>query len=299
MAHPTRVMTLSAAGAIMGDVTLAPALTRPLVGRATELDQLASLIGLDGRPRAGAVLVGGDAGVGKTRLLSELCGRAGEATWRVLVGHCLDFGDSAMPYLPFSEMFGRVAADPDVPWDALVERHPAVRRLLPGRRLLSGSVDTADAMLNPAELLDSTHRVLDELAAEQPVLVVVEDIHWADQSTRDMLSFLFARDFQHPVALVASYRSDDLHRRHPLRAAVAEWGPDAVGLPVDPRAARRRRGAAARPLAAPGAAARGHHARDRAAGRGQRVLRRGAGRGRGGCGRQRSRTTSPTCCWCG
>ena len=53
--------------------------------------------------------------------------------------------------------------------------------------------------------------------------MVVEDCHWADQSTRDLLSFLFSRPFDGPVALVASYRSDDLHRRHPLRRQVAEW----------------------------------------------------------------------------
>src|SRR5207342_3458990 len=58
---------------------------------------------------------------------------------------------------------------------------------------------------------------------EYPVLLVIEDCHWADQSTRDLLSFLFSRPFNGPVAIVASYRSDDLHRRHPLRRATAEW----------------------------------------------------------------------------
>src|SRR5262249_50408417 len=52
---------------------------------------------------------------------------------------------------------------------------------------------------------------------------VVEDAHWADQSTREMLSFLFARGFSSPVSLAVSYRSDDLHRRHPLRSSAAEW----------------------------------------------------------------------------
>ena len=48
-------------------------------------------------------------------------------------------------------------------------------------------------------------------------------MHWADRSTRELLSFLFSRRFDSPVAVVASYRSDDLHRRHPLRTAAAEW----------------------------------------------------------------------------
>ena len=60
-------------------------------------------------------------------------------------------------------------------------------------------------------------------AKSQPILLVLEDVHWADQSTREMISFLLARRFSQPVSLVASYRSDDLHRRHPLRQSVAEW----------------------------------------------------------------------------
>ena len=52
---------------------------------------------------------------------------------------------------------------------------------------------------------------------------MIEDTHWADRSTRDLLSFLFSRPFESQVAIVASYRSDDLHRRHPLRKVAAEW----------------------------------------------------------------------------
>jgi DNA-binding CsgD family transcriptional regulator/tetratricopeptide (TPR) repeat protein len=74
-----------------------------------------------------------------------------------------------------------------------------------------------------AAVFDSMHASLETLAAGAPVLVVIEDLHWADRSTRDLLGFLCARPFRGPVGIVGSYRSDDLHRRHPLRAAVAEW----------------------------------------------------------------------------
>ena len=57
----------------------------------------------------------------------------------------------------------------------------------------------------------------------QPLLVVVEDLHWADQSSYDLLTFLLTRGFSAPVGLVGSYRSDDLHRRHPLRPLLAAW----------------------------------------------------------------------------
>ena len=67
------------------------------------------------------------------------------------------------------------------------------------------------------------HALFEAAAEQQPLVLVVEDLHWADQSTRDLMSFLFTRPFSQPVALVASYRSDDLHRKHPLRAKVADW----------------------------------------------------------------------------
>jgi DNA-binding NarL/FixJ family response regulator len=72
-------------------------------------------------------------------------------------------------------------------------------------------------------LYDALHGALTQLSAERPLLLIVEDVHWADQSTRDLLRFLFSRQFASRTAILASYRSDDLHRSHPLRAALAEW----------------------------------------------------------------------------
>ncbi len=204
--------------------------SRTLVGRDAELTEITSLLGVrpradegagDGEPRA--VLLSGDAGVGKTRLLTELRDLANSDGWQVFAGHCLDFGDSALPYLPFSEVLGRMAAAlPDVV-DTAAGVHPALSRLQPGRRVLSSREEGEPSSLDRADLFEAVHELLEEAAEKAPVLLVIEDTHWADQSTRDMLSFLFSRPFQGPVAVVASYRSDDLHRRHPLRAQVAEW----------------------------------------------------------------------------
>ncbi len=212
---------------------MAPVVTptsRVMVGRDAELAELCSLLGVSVSSGAGAgrttaaVLLGGDAGVGKTRLLTELRDVAFTEGWQVVAGHCLDFGDSALPYLPFTEVLGRLAADqPDLVAE-VSSAHPALARLQPGRRVLSGDLpqEPSGSTLDRAELFEALHVLLVEAARRGPLLLVVEDAHWADQSTRDMLSFLFSRPVP-GAGLVVSYRADDLHRRHPLRRQVAEW----------------------------------------------------------------------------
>ncbi|WP_370250598.1 AAA family ATPase [Nocardioides sp.] len=214
-----------------------------MVGRDAELAEVAASVGVrPARPAHGLsdLLLSGDAGVGKTRLLRALRDLAVAEGWRVAAGHCLDFGDSALPYLPFSELVGRFAAEqPDVV-AAVTAAHPALARLQPGRRVMATrpaeaeSAEESGASLDRAELFRGLHALLESIAADRRLLVVVEDCHWADRSTRDLLSYLLARADAGGFALVASYRSDDLHRRHPLRRQVAEWsrlgGVDRIAL---------------------------------------------------------------------
>nr|WP_306270004.1 AAA family ATPase [Ornithinimicrobium sp. HY1793] len=226
-----------------------PQTRTPLVGRAREIAHLTAAAGIGSDPVSAAVVLGGDAGVGKTRVLTEVSERATAAGWTVLVGHCLDFGDSGLPYLPFTEIFGRLAATAPERASALADSRPAITALQPGRRLRSGSMPTVPGDPSPAggvgqgspgawggggaaeddamargELFEAVHGALEDLGQLGPLLVVLEDAHWADRSTRDVISFLFGRGFAGSVSLLVSYRSDDLHRRHPLRHAVNEWG---------------------------------------------------------------------------
>ncbi len=214
--------------AIMGAVAAPGQLDRNLVGRDAELAEISALLGV--RPARvpdatipNALLLAGDAGVGKTRLLTELREVAIAEGWQVIAGHCLDFGDSALPYLPFSEVIGRLSVDQPDLVAAVALAHPALRRLQPGRRMMQGDRPLERQVLDRGELFDAVHAVLEAAAREQPFLLVIEDAHWADQSTRDMLSFLFLRPFVGRLGIVLSYRSDDLHRRHPLRTQVAQW----------------------------------------------------------------------------
>lgn len=177
------------------------------------------------RPSAGrsggAVLLAGDAGIGKTRILRELAARVRAAGVRTIAGQCVDLGDTPPPYLPFAEMFGRLATDePDVA-GALLAQIPALARLLPGR-----SETGAEPRLDRGELFESVASALGVLASERPLLVIIEDVHWADRASQDLIGFLFTRlgsGLSDDLAIVVSYRSDDLHRRHPLRPALAGW----------------------------------------------------------------------------
>ena len=119
----------------------------------------------------------------------------------MLVGHCLDFGDSALPYLPFTEAFGRLAAEAPDAARSLVDSNAVVERLLPVHRTLADPQASAEPT-DRASMFDAVQQALAELATTQPLLLVVEDVHWADQSTRELLTFLLTRPTTRPFALV-------------------------------------------------------------------------------------------------
>jgi DNA-binding NarL/FixJ family response regulator len=200
-----------------------PWTSTPLVGRSTEMAALLSAVDDAKTRRAGAVLLSGDAGVGKTRLLDEVATGAHERGFGVLVGHCTDFGDAGLPYLPFSEIFGRLAGDrPDLV-ESVLTNFPAIGRLLPTHRLIGAQPVPQEGQLDRGALFDAVLGAFTALSTSEPLLVIIEDAHWADDSTRDLIGFLITRLTSQRLTLVVSYRSDDLHRRHPLRRPIAEW----------------------------------------------------------------------------
>ncbi|GAB2446193.1 helix-turn-helix transcriptional regulator [Streptosporangium sandarakinum] len=181
-----------------------------LIGRSAELTRLAAVLDSAAAGLAGVALIGGDAGIGKTRLVTELAERAEAAGFAVLVGQCAELGD-ALPYLPLADALRGAPAE----LRAEIEARPILGRLLPGGVDLGA--ETASA-LTQQQLFGSMLGFL----ATRPVLLILEDLHWADRSTRDLLVFLSRMLQTERVCLVGTYRTDDLHRRHPLRRVLAE-----------------------------------------------------------------------------
>jgi DNA-binding CsgD family transcriptional regulator len=192
-----------------------------LVGRDGELRRLLDLLDNAATGQPAHALVSGDAGVGKTRLVGELAGRAAARGFTVLSGRCAELGDT-IPYLPLADALrGATAAEgaPQALLDALTAR-PVLGRLLPDRG--SGPASAELPGLAQQQLFGAVLGLLTELAAAGPLLLVLEDLHWADRSTRDLLTFLSRVLHRERVAVVGTYRTDDLHRRHPLRPLIAE-----------------------------------------------------------------------------
>ncbi len=189
-----------------------------MVGRDGELGRLLTLLDDAAAGRAVVALVSGDAGVGKSRLVGEVSRLAASRGFTVLSGQCAELGDS-VPYLPLADAL-RSAAQATGVRDALSSR-PALSRLLPE----AGDGQRADedrSGLARQQMFGGVLGLLTELAAAAPVLLVLEDLHWADASTRDLVTFLSRMLHRERVALIGTYRTDDLHRRHPLRPVVAE-----------------------------------------------------------------------------
>ncbi len=189
---------------------------RELVGREADLAGLAGIIGLDD-PRGVGVVVSGDAGIGKSTLLARVARDAEAKGWRVAWGHCVGQGGSGVAHLPFTEVATRLQQLAGDVVEEQVTTRPALGVLLPGGR------EEATASQSPGQVAEGVHALLTAVGDVAPLLVVVEDAHWADHSSRDLLTLLLTRGFSTPVALVVTYRSDDLHRRHPLHETLAVW----------------------------------------------------------------------------
>ena len=167
-----------------------------------------------------ALLIGGDAGVGKSRLVSEFTAGAA-ATARVLTGSCPELGDIGMPFAPFTDVLTALAAD----------GHPAPPLPDGGGGPLGWLLDPAapapagNAREARARLFVDMLSLLEQAARRQPAVLVVEDAQWAGESARDLLSFLIgSQQSMDGVLIVVTYRSDELRRGHPMCGLLSQLG---------------------------------------------------------------------------
>ncbi|MEU3572123.1 AAA family ATPase, partial [Kitasatospora sp. NPDC036755] len=190
------------------------------VGRGSEITELTDALRRAGTGNPQAVLIGGEAGVGKTRLLEEFLARAAAQGAVTSLGSCLEVGAEGLPYAPLAAALRRLHRSLGAELEAAAagsEGHLAL--------LLSefGEVDgEPNDEYSRARLFEHTARLFERLGAERTLVLAVEDLHWSDRSTRELLAFLVRTLHRSRVLLVATYRTDDLHRRHPLRPFLAE-----------------------------------------------------------------------------
>ena len=194
-----------------------------LVGRSGQLAALDAALAAarDGNPSA--VLVGGEAGVGKSRLVTEFAEHSRGTGAQVLTGGCLELGTDGLPFAPFTAVLRELVRERGADGIAgLLPGHATreLARLLPEFGEPATAADAGEAR---ARLFEQVLTLLEQLADEAPVVLVIEDAHWADRSTRDLLAFLIRNQGAlDGLLIVVTYRSDELHRTHPLRPLLAE-----------------------------------------------------------------------------
>ncbi|HYU49902.1 MAG TPA: AAA family ATPase, partial [Candidatus Limnocylindria bacterium] len=197
-----------------------------LIGRDSELRTLTAAWESAAAGRPSTVLVGGEAGIGKSRLVSELSRHAWETGGVVLEGASISLGsDEGLPLAPIADALRALARllPPDELQAVVGSASPALGRLVPE---LGATIDVSDAATRPdwvqARMLEAVLGVLQRMGDRQPVLLVVEDLHWADRSTRDVLAFIARTARTQRLLVVGTYRTDEIHRRHPIRPWLAE-----------------------------------------------------------------------------
>jgi DNA-binding CsgD family transcriptional regulator/tetratricopeptide (TPR) repeat protein len=192
------------------------------IGRQQELAELEQSLTEAAADRPSMVFVAGESGVGKTRLLRELVAAAEEGGAHTLGGACVELGEDELPYAPLVAALRPLQRADDPVLAALPEVTRAeLSRLIPELGEPSGEPESERGEAQ-RRLFDAFLELIANLGADQPALLWIEDIHWADRSTRSFLRFLAASLSEERVLVVITYRSDELHRRHPLRPLLAE-----------------------------------------------------------------------------
>ncbi len=202
---------------------MARRMTSPvLVGRSEVLGQLEAAFEAARRGEPRHVVVGGEAGVGKTRLLSEGRASAEAAGATVLVGGCVSMGDEGLPFAPYIEILrSLIARDGAAKVAATAGRASGdLARLVPA--LASGDAAPSQELWAQTRLYEALLELFRRCSDDAPLVLQLEDLHWADAGTLAATSLLLRAIEHEPISIVATFRTDEITRRHPLRPWLAE-----------------------------------------------------------------------------
>jgi tetratricopeptide (TPR) repeat protein/transcriptional regulator with XRE-family HTH domain len=218
----------------------------PLVARAAELDRLGAVVEAVAAGAGRLVLLAGEPGIGKTRLAQEITLAARNRGFVVVTGRCYE-PQETVAYYPFLEALTKAYALASAALRAEVPRRwMEVTRLLPDQILVG---------LTPAPLAPAGHDdqqrlfwqvtgFLQALASERPLALLLDDLHWADCASLDLVQHLARHTREHRILVLGAYRDVDMGRQHPLRAALRDLGREKLAerivlrrLPADGTAA--------------------------------------------------------------
>ena len=171
-----------------------------IVGRAREQALLREQFAAAAAGRGGVVLVGGEAGIGKTTLVSEAVEHALAAGASVLTGQCYDL-TTTPSYGPWLELFDRLRASEAAPQLTVA---------------LTAAGIHPEKSTSRTAWFDDVRTFIRDAATERTLVIVLEDMHWADDASLELLRYLARGLGAQRVLLLATYRDDELTRRHPL-----------------------------------------------------------------------------------
>jgi len=203
-------------------MALARVLCPALVGRETELSALEDALLAALRGDGGVLIVGGEAGMGKTRLVGELAARALRLRCVVMSGACTE-AELSLPYLPFLEAIGNRLTAENLD-DLKTRLGPAAEELAQlfpqfGRAQPAGG----DPMQAKLRMFEAILLLLRDAARDRALLLILEDLQWADPGTRELLDYMTRRLRSTNVLVLATYRMDEMHRKHPLVPTIQGW----------------------------------------------------------------------------
>src|SRR5262245_16991167 len=199
------------------------ALAPAMIGRQARIRELEECL-TQVRASVGCLIfVVGDAGVGKTRLLREFAGRARSDGVMLLEGHCYD-EQPAPPYGPFVDELRALVRQrsPDSIAQAAGAWVSSLAPLLPELELSASAPQVSgDPQNEKRRLFEAIARVL-RAVAQRGLVLILEDLHWSDQSSQELVAYLARAVERDPILILATYRGDELHRRHPLTHLVVQ-----------------------------------------------------------------------------